>query len=132
MRDAGSNASFGFRFNGDSGNNYARHHLTGNGSSVSSSAGTSENSGFLGGGATSSTTANSFTGAVIDILDPFETTKFKTVRTLQGTTGSPTEVFLVSSLWQSTAAATSFQIFSRFGTNLATGTRISIYGLKGS
>jgi hypothetical protein len=130
MRDAGSNASFGFRFNADSGTNYARHELKGNGSSVSSSAGTSEDGGFLGNGATSSTTANSFTGAVIDILDAFETTKFKTVRTLQGTTGSPTDIYLVSSLWRSTAAATSFQIYSRFGTNLAANCRFSLYGIK--
>lgn len=132
MRDAGSNASFGFRFNADSGTNYARHQLLGNGSNVTSAAGTSENSGYLGGGAVSTTTANSFTGAVIDILDVFETTKFKTVRTLQGTTGSPTEIFLVSSLWQSTAAATSFQIYSRFGTNLAANCRFSLYGIKGA
>lgn len=130
MRDTGSNASFGFRFNADTGTNYSRHELKGNGSSVSSGAGSSENGGFLGGGATSSTTANSFTGAVIDILDPFETTKYKTVRTLQGTTGSPTEIILVSSLWQSTAAATSFQIYSRFGTNLAQYSRFSLYGIK--
>ena len=132
MRDAGSSASFGFRFNADTGTNYSRHELKGNGSSVSSGAASSENGGFLGGGATSSTTANSFTGAVIDLLDVFETTKYKTVRTLQGTTGSPTEIILVSSLWQSTSAATSFQIYSRFGTNLAANCRFSLYGLKGS
>ena len=132
MRDAGSNASFGFRFNADSGTNYARHQLLGNGSNVTSSAGPSENSGYLGGGAVSTTAANSFTGAVIDILDAFESTKFKTVRTLQGTTGSPTEIFLVSSLWQSTSAATSFQIYSRFGTNLAANCRFSLYGIKGA
>jgi hypothetical protein len=130
MRDAGANASFGFRFNADSGNNYARHNITGNGSSVSSGAGTSENGGFLASGANSNTTANAFNGAVIDILDAFETTKYKTVRTLSGTTGSPTEVMLVSSLWQSTAAATSFQIYSRFGTNLAANCRFSLYGIK--
>jgi hypothetical protein len=129
LRDAGANTSWGFRFNGDTTSSYARHDLNGNGSSVASGAGTSETGGFLGGGANSGTTANAFTGLVIDILDPYSTTKNKTLRTLNGTAGS--NITLVSSLWIKTDSATSLQIYSRFGTNIAANSRFSLYGIKG-
>jgi hypothetical protein len=128
-RDAGSNASFGIRFNGNSSSIYSRHELNGNGSNVTSAAGTSENVGYLGTGATSSSATGVFTGIVVDIVDPFETTKNKVLRAFNGTT-SPNNVFLVSNLWANTEAVTSIQILSRFGTNLAANSRFSLYGIK--
>jgi len=129
LRDASANSSWGFRFNGDTTTSYARHDLNGNGSSVTSGAGTSENAGFLGGGANSGSGANIFTALVIDILDPFSTTKNKTVRTFNGTS-IPNNITLVSSLWMKTDSATSFQVFSRFGTNVAANSRLSLYGIR--
>jgi hypothetical protein len=130
LRDAGANTSWGFRFNSDSTSSYARHGLEGNGSNVVSSAGTSESGGYMGGGANSGSGANIFTALIIDILDPFSTTKNKTVRTLNGN-ALPNGIFLVSSLWAKTDSATSFQIYSRFGTNIAANSRLSLYGIKG-
>jgi surface protein len=66
----------------------------------------------------------------VDILDAYSTTKNKTVRSLFGGVGS--DVFsssLASGLFPSTASITSLDI-STFNT-FATGTRISLYGIKG-
>jgi hypothetical protein len=129
LRDAGASASWGFRFNADATNSYARHNLNGNGSTVTAGAGSSEAGGFLGSGAVSGSGANIWTAFVIDLLDPYSTTKNKTVRTLYGN-AVPNEIGLVSSLWAKTNSATSFQIYSRFGTNIAANSRLSLYGIR--
>lgn len=126
-RDTNSFASLGFRFNGDSGNNYARHSLQGNGSTVTSGAGASESAGFLGGGANSGTTSGNFTALIIDILDPFNSLKNTTVRTMNGATGH--EIGLHSTVWLNTSSLTSFNVFSRAGGNLAQHSRFSLYGV---
>jgi hypothetical protein len=78
-------------------------------------------------------TANIFTAGVCDILDPFETTKNKTIRALHGVAGSGSPgVFLGSGFRNNTAAVTSISLFPDSGQSFVTGTRFSIYGLKGS
>jgi hypothetical protein len=129
LRDAGANTSWGFRFNSDSSNSYARHQLEGNGSNVVAGAGTSESAGFLGGGANSGSGANIFTALIIDIVEPFSTTKNKTIRVLGGC-AAPNTINLVSSLWVNTSSATSLQIYSRFGTDIAANSRLSLYGIR--
>jgi hypothetical protein len=112
-----------FRLNGDSTGNYSVHVLQGNGSAASSFAEVSVGAGFIG---------YDFSGvmsAVIDLLDPFETTKFKTTRTLSGTTLNGNRVYLTSSNHRSTAATSSINIFSESG-NFITGSRFSLYGIK--
>jgi hypothetical protein len=121
--------SFGFRANSISSNIYSRHDLSGEGASVTTSGAASENIGFLGTGANASTPANVFTGMVIDILDPFET-KNKTVRTFMGTTGIG--VRLVSSAVYTTDSLSQFQIRSRLSGSIVTGSRFSLYGIRGS
>jgi len=117
-----------FRFNSDSGANYALHQVQGNGSSVTSAGG---------GGATgtwgiwpsgSSAGANIYGSAVIDILDAFSTTKNKTLRSLSGNTAGNV-VGLQSSVWFNTAALTTIR-FNGAG-NLTTASRISLYGIRG-
>jgi hypothetical protein len=76
-------------------------------------------------------TANTFSGAVIDILDPFSTTKFKTVRSLSGFAASSNFIGLGSGLWRDTASTTSLTLLSVSGTSLLTGSRFSLYGIKG-
>jgi hypothetical protein len=77
-------------------------------------------------------TANTFGAAVIDILDPFETTKNKTVRTLGGRVPSngETRIALSSGLWSNTAAVTSIVIAPEAGSQWVTGSRFSLYGIK--
>jgi len=71
--------------------------------------------------------------AVIDILDPFSTTKAKTVRTLSSSlVSSGPDLRFGSALSQSTAAVTSVTFIAEAGTaNLKAGSRLSIYGVKG-
>ena len=77
-------------------------------------------------------TASAFNAGVCDILDPFETTKNKTIRTLSGVPGSYDRIWLASNLWANTSAVTSITLVSGFSANFVTGSRFSIYGLKGS
>ena len=117
------------RFNGDSGSNYSYHTVYGNGSTVTSTGAGSDSvlEIFRISGATN--TANSFGAVVLDILDPFETTKNTTIRALSGLTGSLNEVHLRSGAWYNTDALTSIN-FDQFGSNFVTTSRFSIYGLK--
>lgn len=119
-------ATLQYRFNSDSGTNYAGHALSGNGTSVSSGAGTSltqlevPTAGFQ---------AVEYSAFVIDILDAFSTSKNTTVRALAGRTQSAL-IQLVSGLWINTAAVDSISFFDSAATNIESNTRISIYGVK--
>jgi hypothetical protein len=126
---AGGHGQVYVRFNGDGAGNYSHHALLGNGSSVSSFA--SANATFALGGLSpyNNEAANAFMPSVIDILDPFETTKNTTIRALSGapTSGNNT-IQLSSGAHRNTAAVTSITIavFNQF----ITGSRFSLYGLK--
>jgi hypothetical protein len=128
---AGNIVSTAIRFNADSGSNYAFHRLYGNGSGVVSDAFATQTSGFISGTAAASETANVFGAAVVEILDPFSTTKFKTVRNLSGVrSGSSGEIHINSSLWRSTSSTTSITLTAQ-NTAHAIGSRFSLYGIKG-
>jgi hypothetical protein len=118
-----------FRFNGDTGSNYSLHRLTGNGSSVSSAGASVQPNfyiGFISGGDAG---GSQFGAGVADLLDPFSTTKNKTVKSLTGSTSAP-ELDLYSGAWYNTASVTSFDLFPLAG-NFVTGSRFSLYGIKG-
>ena len=117
------------RFNGDSGANYSQHILLGDGSSVASGSGTDRTSGlafYIDGGASPT---GAFGAGVIDILDAYSTTKYKTTRSLGGQTGSPI-LNLGSNSWRNTAALTSIEIFTESSNTYAAGSRFSLYGIK--
>jgi hypothetical protein len=120
-----------YRINGDTGSNYSIHWMLGNGSAVQSYGEANYTSIFDYSTVASDETANAFAGTVIDLLDAFETTKFKTVRGLGGRSTSRNHVSLFSGAWRNTNAVTSFSMAPANGT-WAIGTRIAIYGLKGS
>lgn len=123
-------SNFDIRFNSDTGANYSRHLLQGNGSAVQSGATASSTSAYVGNLPAASSTANLFGATIIDILDPFSTSKNKTVRSLSGQT-SFNLIILASGAWYSTAATTSLTLLDRNGANFITGSRFSIYGVKG-
>lgn len=118
------------RFNGDTTTNYSYHLLVGNGSTVTSDAGVSNDSAVAGGSVGASGTANAFAPSVVDILDPFSTTKNKTVRSLTGQNSSASTIRLWSSNWRSTASVTSINIYPSSSTGFVSGSRFSLYGLK--
>ncbi len=120
------------RLNGDSGNNYSSHTLSGNGSSVGSGSQTSFSAMELNYSPAATTTANVFGPGIMDFLDAFETTKYKTRRTFfsMGVHSGFSEVSLNSSLWMNTAAISSISFTPRYGSAWATGSRFSLYGIK--
>ena len=104
------------------------HLLTGNGSGVSSSYEGTQNYFMLTDGANS--TANAFGAAIVDILDPYSTTKNKVFRALSGHVTQTTRIALGSMLWRNTASITELK-FQPLDTTFPSGSRFSLYGIKG-
>ena len=119
------------RFNGDTGNNYSWHGLTGNGSSVSSF----DTSGlpsfmYLGEMPAVSGLSNTFGAVVIDILDYANTNKYKTSRALTGNDRNGAgEGGMVSGNWRNTNAITSITILE-LASNLVQYSSLALYGVK--
>jgi hypothetical protein len=127
----GSGDGINVRFNGDSGANYSNHQLFGTGSSVLSNAASSQNQTILQRFTDAASTANAYGAVVCDILDSFSTTKNKTIRLLGGNANNSSFIFLNSGAWYNTASITSIYLAPNVGTNFATGSRFSLYGIKG-
>ena len=127
---SGAQAGLVMQLNADTAANYSYHGLGGNGSSVSSFAGASQSFMYQGVSAGNGATANAFAGVVIDLLDVFDTNKFKTVRALFG--NSTTEVGIHSGSWRNTNALTSILLKTDVTSNLVTGSRFSLFGIKGA
>jgi len=73
--------------------------------------------------------SNEYSAFVMDFLDPFETTKNTTVRWLTGGAQSTEpQIQLGSGFWNNTAAITSIELVRSWDT----GSRFSLYGLKGA
>jgi len=119
----------GMQFNGDTtgSNYYFNHRLEGNGSSAASGAQATV-AGFSGSSwlYQFGTTPNAI---ITDIFDFGSSTKNKTIRTISG--NSAGRVALDSSLWMSTSAITSITLKNIDSANWSTGSRFSLYGLKG-
>jgi|694.fasta_scaffold04268_36 hypothetical protein len=133
VRDGNANSSVRteLQFNG-SATGYASHELRGNGSTVASTAATSGTFARPGRIIGGSGTANAFSAIILDILDPFETTKNTTFRALGGST-SYDYVFLTSGFWNDTAAITSIKLQPEDGVGTwAQYSRISLYGMRSS
>ena len=129
---SGENTQCFARFNGDTGMNYTMHQLKGNGSTATASANTPDN-GIYGlstlyrGG-----TANIFNAFVMDILDYANTSKYKTIRALNGYDANGSGIVeLQSGSWMNTAAITSITIPEVNSSNFATNSQFALYGIKG-
>jgi hypothetical protein len=117
-----------FIYNSDTGSNYSQHSMRGNGSTVAAVAvATSSNTQWAAVTAASSTTANVFGPSVVDILDPFETSKNTTLRSLHG---FPNALYLSSGAWYNTNALTSIEIKPIFGSNWVANSRFTLIGVK--
>ena len=119
------------QFNSDTGSNYARHYIRGDGSLVSSGATVSTTSiqpMVLPG--TTDTPTNAFEVAIVDILDFSNSSKNTTVRTLDGKANTINSIYLWSGFWNNTAPVTSISLTSFVGQIIA-GSRFSLYGSKG-
>jgi hypothetical protein len=126
----GQEAQGAIRFNGDSASNYSSHWLLGNGSSVGSAAFTSANHMKGLSHSLNAATTGNFGVGVIDILDPFETTKYKTIRSLTATASA--SIFLTSGNWRNTDAISSVTLQGPTDQSwqIVTGSRFSLYGIR--
>ena len=122
-------------YNSDTGNNYARHLLGGDGAAtfVDSVASTTARAGAR---VISSNAGNPnvFTAYVIDILDYANTNKYTTTRTLGGfdtNAASFQEIVLGSFLWSNTAAITTIKLLLG-SANFTEYSQFALYGIKGA
>jgi hypothetical protein len=124
--------SLRMRLNGDTGSNYAHHVLEGGGSSAYAYGAASATAILYVGQSMSA--ANIFGASIIDIHDYASTTKYKTVRTLNGYDSNggldAQAIRLTSGLWMSTAAVTSISIIDASASFTTTST-FALYGIKG-
>ena len=120
-----------FYVNGDTGNNYARHGLRGNGSSVNTTALASISRMYVYDCVPNFTNSSTFGVFVIDLLDYKETSKYKTMRALSGTDSNGSGgVALASSLWMNTNAITSITLEADAGLNFRQYSTFALYGIK--
>jgi len=119
------------QFNSDTGTNYARHWLYGDGSTAAVSGVTTTNR--INAWVAWGTSTSNATVAIVDMLDYASTSKYKTVRCLSGTDRNSTsgEVDLTSGLWQSTSAINSITFKLNNG-NFSTSSTFALYGIKGA
>lgn len=124
LRDATSGYGL-LRVNSDSGSNYSRTVLRGDGSAASSFR-SSNNTEFYCKGTTA---ANSYAMTSIDFMSYANTSVFKTM--LAADAGFDTQVERTVYLWRSTAAVTSISLLSvTGGATLAAGSTMSLFGIK--
>ena len=130
-RNLSGTNNFKIYFNGDgSSSNYSYHFMFNSGSTVASTASTSQSQMLIGYVPMANDTADAYGAGVIDILDAFETSKYKTVRNLGGVHVSAGPLIILhSGLWFDTSAIDSITIPANTASWVA-GTRFSLYGLK--
>ena len=123
------------QINSDTGSNYSRHLLDGNGS-VATANGSASQSSIVFCPIPDSNISGSgsmFAGFVMDILDYANTNKYKTVRTLSGydlNNATYGALRFYTGLWMNTNAITSIKLYAD-GVNLAQYSSFALYGIKG-
>jgi hypothetical protein len=123
-----------YRFNSDTGTNYAYHLFRGNGSAAFSDGGTSASQASA---QTRYSAANATSGifgaGVTDILDYANTSKYTTIRNLGGVDANGSgQVYYTSGLWMNTSAVTSITIGINDGGDFAQYSSFALYGIKGA
>jgi hypothetical protein len=112
------------RFNGDSGSNYSRTIMSGNGSTAPSTRASNANimrfnyDGYW--------TASSRATTIVNIMNYSNTTTYKTVISRSNNAATGTDSLV--NLWRSTAAITSLEIFTS-AYNFAVGSTFTVYGI---
>lgn len=121
-----------FQLNADTANNYAFHNLYGSGSgSAISGQVTGTNGGYVGYSKLTAANGNYF-AAIVDLLDSFDASKYKTARVLYGNRHTSTDplIMLNSSHWRNTNAINEIKFYNESGGTINTGSRFSLYGIK--
>ena len=135
-RSSYENSESSFRFNADTGTNYANHFLRGMGSSglLAYGAASTSSISISDGTPASNTASNIFASVVIDILDAFNSSKYTTTRALYGNAASvyfgSGDIRISSGLWQNTDSITSITFMDRQSSTYVTDCRFSLYGIR--
>jgi hypothetical protein len=120
------------QFNGDGGNNYTRHIIQGDGSSVVVAAAVSASSASVGGVVGTFAASNTFEASISDILEYTSTSRNKVSKDLRGCDYNGTGIVaLYSSAWMNTSAINSILLFPAAG-NFDVGSRFDLYGISNS
>lgn len=120
------------RFNGDTGTNYHRHIVYGYGATMYSYNATGLTVAHGGWVNQEETNRNIFAVAICDIPDAFSTIKTKVLRTFTGSNSTGNQLIgLGGSFWNNTAAITSITLTESTSVNFGSGSRFSLYGIKG-
>lgn len=127
----GASSVVNVTFNSDTGSNYARHRLTGDGASVGAVGSATQTAIPMQGSSGLAPSTSVQTAFVIDILDYANTNKYKTLRSLDAwdNNGSGMVEFL-SGLWQNTNAISTITLTTNTG-NWTTASSFALYGIKG-
>jgi hypothetical protein len=118
------------QFNGNTGANYTRHRLTGNGTAAAASGSASTTGITTLGSAGMPSVANTYAVTIIDVLDYADTNKYKTVRMLSGQDSNGSGgVDFTSGVFMSTGAVSSLTIYAN-ASNFPTAASFALYGIK--
>jgi len=128
-RTVGTDAGITMTVNSDSGSNYSRHILYGNGSTVTASAASSTTTYYNYDITADNGNSSTYTAFIIDFLDYADGNKYKTLRLLHGfdKNGSG-QIALVSGNWRSTSAISSISFIT--DNYFTTATSFALYGVK--
>ena len=125
------------RLNSDTGTNYSRHQLQGDGASAS--AGGAASSTYIDCGrivSSDAAIADTMFTAIIDIHNYASTTQNKTVRIFAGADGNIADnsfrVWLGSGAWLNTSAVNSITFRPASSNSFTTTTSVALYGIKGA
>lgn len=131
-RASSGNQYIKLRFNNDSSSVYTYHSLFGSGSSALTDAATSQNGAGAISSAAGSLSSGIFAAAVIDVLDYQNSSKNKTIRSLDGfdPNAAGGQIVLNSGLWISTSAITQLDLIPSAST-FAQYSQFALYGIKG-
>ncbi len=124
---ASGEPTISFQLNGDTGSNYSRTLLIGNGSSATSERASSSTQGRIS-NSTGLTTTLGANATIAQFMNYSNSTTNKTVIARSNTTLYATEAIV--NLWRNTAAITSIALFTNSGVNFAAGSIFTLYGIK--
>lgn len=120
------------RFNGDTGSNYSYTLLEGNGSSASSTRGTSTDKIYLSALAVSIGSGTNISTQTINVMNYANTTTYKTAIGRVNTASNSTSYLGTSAgvgLWRNTAAINSVSLIAGGGYTITAGSTFTLYGI---
>ena len=121
-----------FQFNADTGNNYSRLYLYGDGSSATSGSSSAQARGMGGIGARSTATASTFGNSLCYIPNyTAAVNKSVSVDGVNENNATAADAMFWASLWSDTSAITSIKLFPSSG-NIVQYSTATLYGIKNS